>query len=240
MSNLSRYRIGVLEDDPLIAETLTDILETLGHQVLFVAASGRDFLQAAKEHEAELYLLDIKVKGERDGVETAAALKLYSDVPYVFTTAYADESTLHRVKQTAPYGYVVKPYGLKEIQVAIQVAMVNKNRTATPTAPATADHLFVKADGLLQKVRFSDLYYVEAQGDYMVLYTGQGRHTVHITLKKLLERLPGTDFMQVHRGFIVQLAHIDALEENSLVVHNKHIPLSKSKVEELRERLNLL
>lgn len=239
MNKLSQYRIGVLEDDPLIAETLVDILETLGHQVLFVEASGRDFLASAKVHEAELYLLDIKVKGERDGVETAAALKLFSDIPYVFTTAYADETTLHRVKQTAPYGYVVKPYGIKEIQVAIQVAMVNKNRS-DQTGVADADHLFVKANGLMHKIKFDDLYYIEAQGDYMVLNTSKGKHTVHITLKKVLERLPAQMFMQVHRGFVVRIAAIDALEENSLVVHNKHIPLSKSKTAELHKRLNLL
>ncbi len=241
MNNLSRYRIGILEDDPMIAESLEDILETLGHQVLFSVNNGPDLLKKAEEEEVELLLLDIQVKGELDGVETAARLSGIKEVPYVFTTAFADDATLKRVKQTAPYGYVIKPYGIREIQAAIQVALLKlpKNQSISTTSKEE-DHFFVKEEGRWIKVHFDALLYIEARGDYMLLREKEGTHLVYSTLKKILERLPARQFLQVHRSFIVNLDQVNGLEEQGLNIGTQHIPVSKSKEPELMKRLNLL
>lgn len=243
MNTITRYRIGVLEDDTLIAETLVDILETLGHQVVFVVDNGADLVTNAKNSEAELLLLDIQVKGTMDGVETAEELNKVSSIPYVFTTAFADDETLIRVKKTAPYGYVVKPYGIKEIQAGIQVAMLNhqnRNKPNTLVNEVPVDHLFAKVNGRLQKIEFADLLYAEAQGDYVLLKTDNLGYLVHFTMRTLLSKLPTNQFVQVHRSYIVNLTKIESLEDNSLVLHKKHIPVSKGKMPALLDRLNLL
>ncbi len=243
MSKITRYRIGVLEDDALIAETLEDILETLGHQVIFLVDNGAELITNATKGEAELLLLDIQVKGDMDGVETAEALGKVSDIPYVFTTAFADDDTLVRVKKTAPYGYVVKPYGIKEIQAVIQVAMLNHQNRNKPNSllnEVEANHLFARVNGRLQKIDFNDLLYAEAQGDYVLLKTEQTSYLVHFTMRILLSKLPTDKFLQVHRSYIVNLAKIESLEDNSLVLHTKHIPVSKGHMPALLDRLNLL
>jgi two-component system response regulator LytT len=242
MSSLSQYRIGILEDDLMIAETLADILETLGHQVLFSVNNGESLLKEAAAQEVELLLLDIQVKGDIDGIQTAARLPK-GKIPYVFTTAFADTTTLERVKQTAPYGYVIKPYGIKDIEVGIQMAMLNHNRSSESSVesiPESKEHLFVKDNGRLVKIRFDELQFIEAKGDYMVLKCAAQQHSIYTSLKKIKERLPKEQFLQVHRSFIIQLEQIDSLEENSVTIDDKHIPVSKTYMPELLERLNLL
>lgn len=238
---LSRYRIGVLEDEALIAESLQDILEALGHQHLFTANNGQELLTLVEQHDVELLLLDIKVKGDLDGVETAKRVSNLKKVPYIFTTAYADEATIERVKNTAPYGYVVKPYGIKEIQVAIQLAMLNSARALRiePSEPS-ANHLFVKDNKTLTKVAFTDLLFVEAQGDYVLLQMVNSKKLILSTLKKLLSKLPNEQFMQVHRSYIVNLSAITAIHDGSIVIGTKHIPVSKSKLDSLVKKLNFL
>lgn len=245
MKNITRYRIGVLEDDKLIGETLIDILETLGHQVVFLVDNGAELLKMANENEAELLLLDIQVKGNLDGVQTAERLKDITTIPYIFTTAFADDDTLIRVKKTAPFGYVVKPYGIKEIQAGIQIAMLNFQNREKPQEvilnfEPKVDHLFAKVNGRLQKIMFTELLYAEAQGDYVMLKTEKQGFLVHLTMRNLLSKLPAEIFLQVHRSFIVNLQHVESLEDNSLNLNQKHIPVSKSKMPDLLDKLNLL
>ncbi len=241
---MDRYKVLIVEDDPNIADTLKDMLEALGHYVLDVFDNGRAVLEYLKDNSPELVLLDIQLKGNMDGLEVAGHIRQLGDMPFIFTTAFADEATLKKATSHAPYGYIVKPYGMKDILAAIEIAMNNhkligelKNVSPEP-AMATNDHLFLKVETRLVKVKEEDILYVEAKGDYVLFKTVEKGHIVHSTMKKVEEKLNPARFLKVHRSFIINLEHVVDIEDSSLLINQKVIPISRSNKEALLSRIN--
>ena len=114
------YRILVVEDEGLIAHDIAKRLESLGHSVVGTASTADEAVAAA--HTAELVLMDIRIDGERDGIDAAAEIRERYHIPVIFLTAHADRSTLERAKVAAPYGYMVKPLGPATLQASIEMA----------------------------------------------------------------------------------------------------------------------
>ena len=115
-------RILVVEDEAIVAADIEMKLDNLGYTVAAVATSGEAALEKAQEVRPDLALMDIHLDGTMDGVETAQALRDRFKIPVVYLTAYADQPTLDRAKVTQPYGYIVKPFGERDLQISIEMA----------------------------------------------------------------------------------------------------------------------
>jgi len=116
-------RILIVEDEALIAEEIADRLGRLGFQIVGQADSADRAIQLAEQVRPDLVLMDIRLKGEKDGVEAAEVISQRLDIAVVFLTAHADEPTFQRAKGTAPFGYVLKPFHERELVVAIEIAI---------------------------------------------------------------------------------------------------------------------
>jgi CheY-like chemotaxis protein len=97
-SSLSKGNILIVEDERVVALHLQDQIEKLGFQVNGMVASGEEALRQIEGKKPDLVLMDVKLKGTMDGVETAALLRTQWKVPVIYLTAYADEPTLERAK----------------------------------------------------------------------------------------------------------------------------------------------
>jgi PAS domain S-box-containing protein len=115
--------ILIVEDERIIAADLKHDLESFGYTVCGVASCGRDAIQLAEDTSPDLVLMDINLKGNLDGVQVAKELKNRFNIPVVYLTGHADETTLIRVKETDPAGFIVKPFRQKEIRAAVEVGL---------------------------------------------------------------------------------------------------------------------
>ncbi|MEB3827761.1 hybrid sensor histidine kinase/response regulator [Phormidium sp. CCY1219] len=120
MNSLS---ILIVEDELLIAKNLARKLEKLGYSVVDIVTSGEKALHSVAEMQPDLILMDIAIKGEIDGIETAAKINENRNIPIIYTTAYADDDTLERADKTYSYGYLIKPFKEKDLQVTIKRAI---------------------------------------------------------------------------------------------------------------------
>jgi len=126
---MSSEPILVVEDETIIARDIQQRLSRLGYTVSVIASSGEEALQKTADLSPALVLMDIVLKGKMDGVEAAARLQAQRDVPIVYLTAYADDTTLQRAMATGPYGYIMKPIVDKQLYTAIAIAL-DKHRAA--------------------------------------------------------------------------------------------------------------
>ncbi|AOP33262.1 hypothetical protein A0128_05005 [Leptospira tipperaryensis] len=127
MNNYSA-KILIVEDENIVARDIRDRLVKIGYPFPAIAKNGADALRSASELKPDIILMDIMLtRGKIDGVEVATELRLTMDVPVVYITAYADDQTLVRTKQTEPYGYILKPVRTLELQIAIEIAL-NKHK----------------------------------------------------------------------------------------------------------------
>ena len=115
--------ILVVEDERVVARDIQRSLVDLGYKVPATAASADQAIRLASERCPDLVLMDIRIKGERDGIEAATILRERFDVPIVYLTAYADEATVERAKQTQPFGYLMKPVKTYELRSAVEIAL---------------------------------------------------------------------------------------------------------------------
>ena len=118
----------VVEDEKIVAADIRENLRSLGYSVPAVISSGEEAISEASQNHPDLVLMDIQLKGRIDGIEAARVVQTRLNIPVVFITAFADDATIQRAKSTDPYGYIVKPFGKKELQTTIEIAL-NKHRS---------------------------------------------------------------------------------------------------------------
>lgn len=116
-------RILVVEDETVVAEYTRVALEGLGYLVAGIAAPGQQALELIGGTSPDLVLMDIVLPGEMDGIETASQIWENFDIPVVYLTTLCDEATIERVKYSQPYGYILKPFGERELRAGIEIAL---------------------------------------------------------------------------------------------------------------------
>lgn len=115
-------RILVVEDDALVALGIRLTLQELGYEVVGIAASEVEAISLAQAKRPDLALMDIRLRGPVDGVDTARRLRADFGIRSVYLSAYADEQTMARVAQTYPLGFVQKPYAASQLRSALDLA----------------------------------------------------------------------------------------------------------------------
>lgn len=115
--------ILVVEDEAVIARDIRGTLQALGYLVGPPVASGPKALEAIATRAPDLVLMDIRIQGDMDGIETAAQIRELRGPPVVYLTSHSDEATISRAKATGAYGYVLKPFSERELRIAIEVAL---------------------------------------------------------------------------------------------------------------------
>ena len=120
---MERAHILIVEHDPSVAKKIESALRGFGYDVSGIASSADTALSAVIASPPDLVLMDIKLHGRVDGIETADEVMHRYDIPVIFLSAFSDELTIQRAKETGPYGYLLQPFDPKELHATIEVAL---------------------------------------------------------------------------------------------------------------------
>lgn len=120
-------RILIVEDEAIVAMQLEASLKHMGYEVVGVASRGNDAIRVAKDTWPDLILMDIRLEGSMDGIDTANAINMYHSIPVIFLTAYSDDTTISRVIKTKSYGFMTKPFNDRELYSNIELAIGKHN-----------------------------------------------------------------------------------------------------------------
>jgi len=120
---MGKTKILIVEDELIVAEAIKNSLESMDYEVVSMVRTGKEADESAEKDPPDIILMDIRLKGDMDGIETAERIRSRLEIPVIFLTAYADEDELARAKLTLPFGYVLKPFQDKDLRVAIEMAL---------------------------------------------------------------------------------------------------------------------
>jgi len=128
----AQQSIMIVEDEPIVARDLASMVGHLGYRVSGVADRGAEAIALAEKERPDLAFMDIGLPGELDGIETATRIRKNHRTSIVYLTAFADRETVRRAKRTEPLGYILKPFGEREIQAAIETALCREAANDVP------------------------------------------------------------------------------------------------------------
>ncbi len=120
---MNNINILLVEDETYSAMAVQTVLAGRGYTVVKTVSTADDAVRFAKEMEPDLIIMDIVLKGEKDGITAVEEIRSYRDIPVIYVTAHSDERTMERVRETEPYGYIVKPMNRDELYSVIEIAL---------------------------------------------------------------------------------------------------------------------
>lgn len=250
-----KINVLVVEDESIVSKDIQHSLTKLGYTVVGAASTGEKALEIAREFQPDIILMDIMLKGEMNGIQVAEIVRKELNIPIIFLTAYADEATLSKAKITEPYGYIIKPFKEIDLHTSIEMGIykhqkereLEKERdllfSIVESKEVSDDgFIFVKSNSKLIKLNTSDIYFIEALKDYVVINTKDTRYTIHSTMKEIEQKMGTSEFIRVHRSFIVRLDKIASIEYLNLQLENdkKLIPIGGSYRDDLNARIKLV
>ena len=250
---MSKINVLVVEDESIVSKDIQHSLKKLGYNVVGAAATGEKALELVRSENPDVVLMDIMLKGDMSGIDTAEIIKNEVTTPVIYLTVYAEEATLAKAKITEPYGYIIKPFKEIDLHTSIEMAIYKsvKNREVEKERDLlfsivegkdSQDFIFVKANSKLVKLKTENIFFIEALKDYVVINTVDARYTIHSTMKDIEKKLGNENFIRVHRSFIVRLDKISAIEYPNLHLEDdkKVVPIGGSYREGLVKKINLV
>ena len=119
-------KILIVEDENIVAIDLQKRLMNLGYDIVGVVSTGEEAIKKAIATSPDLILMDVRLKGEMDGIEAASALRFQQGIAVVYLSVYADNDTLKRASKTEPFGYILKPFEERELHTTIEMALYRR------------------------------------------------------------------------------------------------------------------
>ncbi len=228
----------LIVDDNKIARTT---MKQLASQVKDINVAGEcvnamDAYNFLQEQPVDLILLDIEMPG-MTGLELTRNLGNKKPV-IIFTTSkreYAAEAFDLNVAD-----YIVKPVTPVRFIQAVDKARELLESNTEEVKLSNEEFIFIRDSNIVRRLKLDDILYAEAMGDYVKIYTTQKFYAIHTTLKTVEERLPATDFLRVHRSYIISLKKIDTIQDGDLIIHGKPIPVADAFRAILNKRMNVL
>ena len=242
-------QILIVEDEMIIAANISLQLTSLGYEVIGIIPRGEEALIHIKEHQPDIVLLDINLKGKIDGIETALLMQQDFNIPIIYLTANADDANFNRAKATNPYAFISKPFKKLDLQRAIELTENLLKTEEQPFKDNSVDNeeplilndcIFVRHHEKMVKINIIDILYIEAERNYCRIYAKGKEYLIVTTLKDIDEKLPQAHFLRIHRSFIVNISQIDEIATSHVVVSRKAIPISKQLKSELLKRLHTI
>ncbi len=244
-------KILVVEDEMIIAANLSLKLSKLGYEVSGIVPRGEEALVHIEQNTPDILLLDINLKGNLDGIETATKMLDKYNCVIIYLTANNDEATFNRAKSTRPFAFLSKP--IKDIDLQRTLALSVERILAQRMLPSQEnelqkeefksesafleDRIFVKHKDKMVKIFISDILYIAADRSYCQIFTKEDEYLISTPLKNVEDKLLGANFVRIHRSYLVNIKKIDEMTDQHVYIDKRAIPININAKDDLLKRL---
>lgn len=235
-----KLKVIIVEDEPLSRGFLERYCEKYGDLELTGSFEDANMaLQYLHKNEIDIIFLDVEMPN-------LSGFQLLDQILYmpkvILTTSKTDYA--FDAFQYGVVDYLKKPIIFNRFKEAVDKTKhsINKEYQSfqNKVQEVNLKEIYIKSDGKLTRLNFEDILYIESIGDYVKYFTAAKNYLALSTLKAVEERVTGNGFMKVHRSYIVNLQKIKDIQDNTLVIDGKVIPISRSFQSEVKNRINVV
>ena len=227
---MNALKIGIVEDDLIIARSIGEMLLASGYSVAGPARRYSEAIELLETESPDLLLLDIRISGKMDGIDIAETVRRSFGIPFIFLTANTDFQTIARAKAVEPAAFLAKPVTKAQLFAAIEIAVANssgKQPAQLQQVGTMQPGVFVKDGAAFRRVFFNEILYAESLDNYLRLVMQHGEEVVmRSTLGDFLDEAPG--FLQTHRSFAVAADKVSKVHTTEVETGSHTVPMSKT------------
>jgi len=219
MQDKRRKKVLIVDDEVFISEQLSAILKGLGYEVQEIAFDAESAINSLKVDAPDIAILDIKMHGENQGFIIAKYIKDHLEIPYIFLTSFADESTVQEASKLEPDGYVLKPFNERDIFSTLNI-ILNKYIKKVK-------YIGLKVGHNVHKVKIEDFLWVKSSDKYIEIQTSQRSYIKRDGIESFIASNKLLGLIRVHRSYAVKIDKVDGVNGSTLLINNHEIPISK-------------
>lgn len=239
-------KIGIVEDEALIAELIKMSLISFGYEVIEPVQNYTEAIKMIAAQKPDLVILDIQLAGTKSGIDLAEYINKEHSIPFIFLTAFADKATVEKAKPVNPSAYLIKPFKQEELFTTIEISLNNFNKTNAAQKPEHIEesstknkYIFIKEGLVFQKIFVNDILFLESEHVYVTVHTTTKKHLVRTAMKDLLETLDQNTFIRIHKSFSININHVQSVDTYTVKIGDAKLPIGKNHKEVLFEKLGL-
>ena len=225
----------VIDDDTMMRQILKEFISK--HPDLKLVqefSSAFEAFNFIKQNNVDLIFLDLEMP-EMSGMEF---LETYnSHLPDIIITTSHEDFAINAFQFNVS-GYLIKPITFNSFNKAI--VKISTRPKLSNRSQIKDDLVFVKKGSTIKKINTKDIFLIECIGDYVNLYTENEKFTLHMTMKQMKSKFSDDHFLRVHRSYIVRIDKIEEIEDDSISMGKKIIPIGKTYKQEVLSKLNFL
>ncbi len=263
INDMQKELIGVLiiEDDALSATALSAFLSKNGFWVVGIADNAIQAEQYFIAASVDVLLVDIGIKGAKDGIMLVERLMTIKQVPVVYMSGLEDHEVLGRMKNTRPVAFLSKPYSMLNVAVSLELSVERGMAVGEKTAPPNRgiapikptdeklrekekflvldDFLIFKYNYQYIRVHVKHILFIEADKNFVHIGTSAKKYILRLSIQQVSNTMAGFGFVRIHRSYIINLRAIDRFSCSEVIVGGTHLPLGRNYRGELEENLRL-
>ena len=237
-------KIGIVEDELIIAEGIRTMLFDIGYEVTEPVTSYDDAMKMVREEHPDLLILNINISGDKSGIDIAHAVRKDFSIPFIFLTANSDKQTLSLAKEAQPNAYLVKPVKKEDLFASIKIAVSNFTTKAKQPAETGSyvikDAVFIKDKKNLRKILLKDILFLKSENIYVIVHTLKNELMVRSTMQQFIDEIQYDKIVRVNRSYAVNLDHVDNVNDEMILLKQERIPIQPAYSKELYGRLKML
>jgi DNA-binding LytR/AlgR family response regulator len=238
---MEKTLVLIVEDQVLIAKSIEAMVNDHGMEVLGICKTGEEAITLAGQRIPDIVIMDIRLQGKLDGIQTSKALQLNERIPVIYLSDYSDKGTVRRATETRPANYLSKPFTERDLLRAIDLAIYNAN-AARALNDNDEEFVFLrrKGDQASAKFQYSQINFIEAERVNCKVHTSEGVVPLSIGLAAVSEQLNKNRFVRVHRSYLVNIRKVTEFKGTEIVVAGHKLPVSDKHRAEVMTRLKIL
>ena len=218
---MNEVNVLIVEDELLIAETIKLYLEERKHKVVGIAISYDEAIQLIEETQPSVALLDIRLYGERSGIDVALYLKEhYPSIPYVIVSSQYDQDYIEKAMHAGAAGYITKPISKETLWSSLELAVLKSSVTEEE------NFIDLKISQGLQRVKLSEILYVKSDHVYVEIIGESFNYLCRYSLSDLLAMINRPEFVQCHRSYIINTKKISKYSSSKVWIDQNEVPIS--------------
>lgn len=221
----------LLVEDNFLNRRLSKKILTENGYFVFEAKNANEALDILKKESITLVILDINLgENEQNGISLGQKIKAQFPVPFIYLTAYENPEIIEKAVTTSPYSYLTKPFKNSDLIASIEIA-IRKSANEPKLQPT----VLLKDGDYNIRIPAENINYIESDGNYLLFHTDEKTYKIRSTIKKMLEELSDSLFVQTHRAYIVNKSKIKKFNSKSVMIGETAIPVSDNYSDNLNE-----